>query len=70
MYQAYWKNGNLTVVGDTCIYAQTTAIAISGNDIYLSGVYAPITKNYVQYSGYWKNGNLVFKSPILTGHSR
>jgi hypothetical protein len=49
----YWKNGQMTRLGNDPSYANS--IAISGSDIYICG-YAMINNEYV--AAYWKNGEI------------
>lgn len=62
---AYWKNGVLTVLGDTATMFGSTArgIAVSGNDVYVSGVV--YTANF-GYAVVWKNGIAMKLSPDST----
>ncbi|MBS1523402.1 MAG: hypothetical protein JST50_20545 [Bacteroidetes bacterium] len=62
---AYWKNGILTVLGDTTsnvnnLGSIARGIAVSGNDVYVSGVV--YTANY-GYAVVWKNGVQIKLSP-------
>ncbi len=54
----YWKNGTEIILKDGTNGIYTTAIAISGNDVYVAG--------YDNVAKYWKNGTEV----ILTDGSR
>lgn len=56
---AYWKNGSLVKEFVNESYGYFTAIAVSGNDIYLAGttsLYDAIN-GFVSNATYWKNGN-------------
>ncbi len=62
---SYWKNGKLTVLGDTTsninnFGSMARGIAVNGNDVYVSGVV--YTGNY-GYAVVWKNGVPIRLSP-------
>jgi hypothetical protein len=62
---AYWKNGTLTVLGDTTsninnFGSVARGIAVNGSDVYVSGVV--YTTNY-GYAVAWKNGVPIKLSP-------
>jgi hypothetical protein len=65
----YWKNGVLTdlsqkltyqAANGTLCYPTTTAIAVSGNDVYLAG--NQLTSTSTPVAIYWKNGAPVYLS--------
>lgn len=64
---AYWKNGVLTILGDTTSSASfislARGIAVSGSDVYVAGVV--YTQNY-GYAIMWKNGVPIKLSPDST----
>jgi FKBP-type peptidyl-prolyl cis-trans isomerase len=60
---AYWKNGQTKVL--TTEESLATAVAVSGNDVYVAGVVGDNAKNFYPGYGnpgigkYWKNGQLI-----------
>lgn len=65
---AYWKNATLTVLGDTTsnidnFGSMARGIAVSGSDVYVSGVV--YSSNY-GYAVVWKNGVPIKLSPDST----
>lgn len=56
---AYWKNGQLTNIGDTTKMSYPSSIAISGSDVYIAGseyTAKPVQNITGPYLTSWKNG--------------
>ncbi len=51
---AYWKNGVITVIGDSTVFSIATGIALNGQDVYVSGAAISATGNFI--ATVWKNG--------------
>ena len=54
-----WKNGQPFNVGVTPAFMGVTSIAVSGNDVYISGWETPAT---IDHAVYWKNGQKILLS--------
>jgi len=60
---SYWKNGVATSVDPNQLFGSVaTAIAVSGNDVYLAGYTFRVTSGVIQ-AAFWKNGVLTQLSP-------
>jgi len=58
---AYWKNGAITVLGDTTAMTIVKGIAVSGSDVYVAAT--EYTFNGGEYAVVWKNGVATRLSP-------
>jgi hypothetical protein len=61
--KSHWvvlKNSKIQPMTDTALNFGPTALALSGEDMYISGA-ALSADNAYQYAQYWKNGELIFR---------
>lgn len=63
---AYWKNGVITVLGDTSTMTLAKGIAVSGTDVYVAATQYPFGAGYAN-AIIWKNGVPTKLSPDSAG---